>query len=140
GPETARAVRRERPPESMRPDRPEVMNPLGSGKVIEVSPGVSFECLVGAHKQARNLTTGIVTFAPAGQLPYHTHTFSESITLLSGHAVVEVEGRRYALDVMDNVVMPKGVAHYVKNASGSREAVFHIAMATDAPSRTLVDK
>jgi 2-dehydro-3-deoxyglucarate aldolase/4-hydroxy-2-oxoheptanedioate aldolase len=83
-----------KPPEDFRPDRPEVMNPVGTGKRIDIDRGVVFECLVGAHNNAKNLTTGIVTFAPSAQLAYHTHEFSESVTLLEGQAVIEVEGRR----------------------------------------------
>ncbi|MCC7192744.1 MAG: cupin domain-containing protein [Phycisphaeraceae bacterium] len=130
----------DRPPENFRPDRPEVMNPIGSGKKFEIARGVSFECLVGAHNQARNLTTGIVTFAPEAELPYHSHTFSESITLLTGRAMVEIEGRRYTLGEMDNVVIPRGLAHHVINTSLAEPAKFHVAMATDQPSRTLVDR
>lgn len=128
------------PPPSMRPDRPEVMNPVGSGKKIEIDRGVVFECLVGAHNAARNLTTGIVRFAPGASLAYHTHTFSESVTLLEGSAVVEVEGRRYDLDPLDNVVIPRGLAHHVANPSSSEPAVFHVAMASDKPARTLVER
>jgi quercetin dioxygenase-like cupin family protein len=113
---------------------------MGAGRIIEIDRGVVFECLVGAHNHAKGLTTGIVRFAPAAQLAYHRHTFTESVTLLEGSAVMEVEGRRYLLAPLDNVVIPPGLAHYVKNASGSREAVFHIAMPTDAPARELVDK
>jgi quercetin dioxygenase-like cupin family protein len=134
------AVPMDRPPESFRPDRPEVMNNLGIGKRLEIDRGVVFECLVGAHNNAKNLTTGIVRFAPAAQLAYHRHTFTESVTLLEGSAVMEVEGRRYLLSPMDNVVIPPGLAHYVKNASGNREAVFHIAMPTSAPTRELIER
>jgi 2-keto-3-deoxy-L-rhamnonate aldolase RhmA/quercetin dioxygenase-like cupin family protein len=130
----------DRPPENFRPDRPEVMNDPGTGKKIEIDRGVVFECLVGAHNQAKNLTTGIVRFDAGAQLAYHRHTFTESVTLLEGSAVLEVEGRRYLLSPMDNVVIPPGLAHFVKNASMTREAVFHIAMPTDAPSRELVEK
>ena len=129
-----------RPPESMRPDRPEMMSAVGTGQKVELAPGVVFECLVGAHNQARGLTTGMVTFGPAAELPMHTHPFSEAITLLSGRAVVEVEGRRYALETLDNVVVPMGRAHSAQNLSSDQPAVFHVALATDAPSRTLVDK
>ena len=129
-----------RPPESMRPDRPEVMNAVGSGRRIEIGPGVSFECLVGAHNHARRLTTGIVTFAPGAELPYHFHPFSESITLLSGTAEVSVEGRMYRLQNLDNVTILRGLAHHVRNSSAKEPAVFHIAMATETPVRTLVDK
>ena len=129
-----------RPPESMRPDRPEVMNALGSGPKVEIARGVSFECLVGNHNQARNLTTGIVTFAPGATLPMHSHTFTESITLLSGTAAIEVEGRSYSLKKLDNAVIPAGHAHAARNKSSSEPAVLHIAMATDSPIRTLIDR
>jgi len=128
------------PPESMRPDRPEVMNALGSGPVIEIERGVKFESLVGKHNKGRNLTTGFVTFEPGAALPYHRHTFSESITLIKGEAIIEVEGRRYKLEPMDNAVIPKGVAHHALNPSRTGQAVFHIAMASHEPSRELVDR
>jgi 2-keto-3-deoxy-L-rhamnonate aldolase RhmA/quercetin dioxygenase-like cupin family protein len=130
----------DRPPADFRPDRPEVMNDPGGGKLIEIDRGVVFECLVGAHNRATNLTTGIVRFAPAAQLAYHKHTFTESVTLLEGSAVIDVEGRRYVLAPLDNVVIPPGIPHYVKNASPTREAIFHIAMPTDAPTRELTEK
>ena len=129
-----------RPPESMRPDRDEVMNAVGTGPRAEIAKGVNFECLVGRHNQARKLTTGIVTFAPGAVLPYHSHIFSESITLLRGSVTVEVEGRSYAMKKLDNAVIPPGVVHSARNTSTTEPAVLHIAMATDAPSRTLVDR
>lgn len=129
-----------KPPESMRPDRPEVMNKVGSSPQFELHRGVTFECLVGKHNQAKKLTTGQVTFAPGASLPYHTHTFSESITLLSGSMVVEVEGRSYTLKKMDNMVILPGLAHAARNASASEPAVLHAALPTDNPTRTLVDK
>lgn len=129
-----------RPPESMRPDRPEVMNAVGTGPQVELARGVEFECLVGSHNQARRLTTGIVTFAPGAVLPYHLHTFPESVTLLRGSLALEVEGRSYTLKKLDNIVVPKGLAHSARNRSATEPAVAHVALATDAPSRTLIEK
>ncbi len=129
----------DRPAESFRPDRLEVMNELGAGPKLNIQPGVVFECLVGAHNEARKLTTGIVRFDPAVHLAYHTHPCTEAITLLAGSAVVEVEGRRYRLAPLDNVVIPPGVPHAVENASTEHEAMFHIAFPTEAVSRELVD-
>lgn len=129
-----------RPPETMRPDRSEVMTTVGQGAMKEIAPGVHFECLVGNHNQARHLTTGIVTFAPGAVLPYHLHTFTESITLLSGTMSLEIEGRSYSLKKLDNAVIRAGQAHAARNHSTTENAVLHIAMAVDVPSRTLVDK
>jgi 2-keto-3-deoxy-L-rhamnonate aldolase RhmA/quercetin dioxygenase-like cupin family protein len=129
-----------RPPESFRPDRPEVMTAVGEGQKVEIARGVTFECLVGSHNGARRLTTGLVTFAAGATLPYHLHAFTESITLLSGNAILEAEGRSYTLAKHDNVVIPPGIAHQARNQSLVEPAVFHIAMPTDTPTRTLVER
>jgi 2-dehydro-3-deoxyglucarate aldolase/4-hydroxy-2-oxoheptanedioate aldolase len=128
-----------RPPESMRPDRAEVMNEVAAAPRNEIASGVTFECLVGEHNGARRLTTGIVTFVPEAALPYHTHPFSESITVLRGEVVVEVEGRCYLLAPLDNVVIPRATAHAARNPSAHESAVLHTAMASERPTRALVE-
>ncbi len=135
GPGSA-AMPLDRPPESMRPDRPEVMIPVGAGESVDIEPGVRFECQVGKHNGARGLTTGLVTFEPRAELSCHTHPFSESITLLEGRASVVVEGRDYRLEPMDNLVIPPGLAHLARNLSDVEMAVIHIAMASDSPTRS----
>ena len=129
----------ERPPESMRPDRPEVMNAAGEGVVTEIAPGLTFEALVGSHNQARNLTTGLSTFAPGVRLPYHTHPYTESVTLLSGQAIVEVEGRMYSLEAFDNVTIPPNLPHSAMNPGAREPAVFHVAVPATQPARTTVE-
>ena len=129
-----------RPPESLRPDRSEVIVAVGEGPARQPAPGVTMASLVGAHVEARNLTTGIVTFEPGAELPYHRHGFGESVTLLDGQLTVSVEGRRYALGPLDNVTVPRGVAHCAVNTSRAAPAVLHIAMATDRPEHEPVDR
>jgi 2-keto-3-deoxy-L-rhamnonate aldolase RhmA/quercetin dioxygenase-like cupin family protein len=127
-------------PEGIHPDRPEVMTRAEDTASVEISPGIVFHPLAGAHNQARNLTTGLVIFDPAAQLPYHLHSFTESVTLLSGTVVVEVEGRRHVLEPFDNVTVPRQTPHGVVNLSATQPAVLHIAMASSTPTRTLVER
>jgi len=127
-----------RPPESLRPDRSETMNQPGENPPVELAPGVSLDCLVGKHNGARNLTTGLVMFEPNAKLPYHTHPVSESITVLSGTAVVGVEGREYSLGLLDTIVIPRGLAHSAWNDSPTGRGVVHVALASDAPIRDLI--
>ena len=94
---------------------------------------------MGRFNTARQLTTGIVTMAPDSKLPYHTHTVSESVTLLSGTLAMDVEGRRYVLDPLDNITIPPGRAHQAENLSPNETAVLHVALATDSPDRELVE-
>lgn len=125
------------PPESFRPDRDEVMNEAGAGVLFEIEPGVVFEALVGQHNQAINLTTGIVTFNAHSKVPYHIHTFSESITILHGSLLVEVQGRRYQLNRMDNITIPAGARHMAIANRG--RCIAHGTMATHAPDRELCE-
>ena len=53
---------------------------------------------------------------------------------------MEVEGRRYTLNALDNIVLPRGVAHAALNASSSQRPCFMWPWPTDLPSRTIVDK
>jgi quercetin dioxygenase-like cupin family protein len=124
-----------RPPESFRPDRTENINRAGERPPVELVPGVQLDCLVGLHNGARNLTTGLVEFAPGAHLPYHTHAVSESITLLAGSALVMVEGRTYHLSPLDNLVIPRSLAHSVRNTSSSEPARFHVAFPSVSPGR-----
>lgn len=127
-----------RPPESVRPDRAEVMTPIGAGKPFDIEPGVRLDCLVGAYNGAAGLTTGLVTVAPSASLTYHTHEFAESITLLKGWGRAAVEGREYDLGPLDNVVIPRGAGHLVRNLSGREPLLLHVALASESPTRTLV--
>jgi len=127
------------PPDSMRPDRPEVMTAWGTGARIVLAPGVVFESLVGAHNAAQKLTTGIVTLAPGAVLPYHRHTFGESVTLLQGRTMTEVEGRMYSLEPMDNITIPRGLAHSTANHGSGEPALLHVSLATAEPTREMVD-
>jgi quercetin dioxygenase-like cupin family protein len=127
-----------RPPESLRPDRFETMNPPGTNPPATLAPGVSFDCLVGAHNSARKLTTGLVTFEPNARLEYHNHPVDESIIVLSGTVVVGVEGREYSLGQLDTIVIPRGVAHAAWNTSATGLGVVHVALASETPARELV--
>jgi 2-keto-3-deoxy-L-rhamnonate aldolase RhmA/quercetin dioxygenase-like cupin family protein len=126
-----------RPPAHMRPDRGEAMTRPGAGDSIDLAAGVRFESLAGKNQGARDLTAGIVTFDPGADLDCHEHPTSESITVLEGRLTVDVEDRRYELEPLDNICIPRGLAHAAVNP-GSTPARAHVAMPTSAPVRTLV--
>ncbi len=125
-------------PAGFAPDRPEAHETRSTARRVELERGVILQPMVGAHNNARNLTTGIVHFMPGAALPYHTHPHAEAITLLSGEAAVEVEGRRYLMQPLDNLFIPAGTPHAAMNTSTGRPAQFHVAMNTHDPQRTLV--
>jgi 2-keto-3-deoxy-L-rhamnonate aldolase RhmA/quercetin dioxygenase-like cupin family protein len=129
-----------RPPASIQPDRDEVITSVGQGETLQVQQGVRFESLMGAWNTARNLTTGIVTFDAEAKLDCHTHPCSESITVLEGTLDVTVEGRRYRLGPLDNIVIPRWVPHAARNPQPRADTRIHIALALAVPQRDLVTR
>ena len=128
------------PPPGMRPERKEVVTRGGKGSVSKLQSGVIFEALVGEFNTARNLTTGIVTFQPSAVLDLHSHSASESITVLAGQAEVTVEGRVYQLGPLDNIVIPRWLPHAARNPAATAEARLHVALAMTVPDRELITR
>jgi quercetin dioxygenase-like cupin family protein len=124
-------------PENFRPDRPAMANAPGSGPQVVLAEGVKLDCLTGKHNQARNLTTGLVSFQHGAILPCHTHSCTESITIIEGELLFDVEGRRYLLQKLDNLTIPAGLAHQAVNGSGAFVRA-HVALAASEPARVLV--
>jgi len=129
-----------RPPESMRPDRREVITKAGHGSTIKVQPGVFFEELVGEFNTARHLTTGLISLPPGVGLDLHHHPCSESITVLIGRAEVAVEDRVYRLGPLDNIVIPRWLPHAARNPDPASPCRLHVALAMGVPERDLVTR
>ena len=127
-------------PEELRPDRPEMANKPGSQPPVEIVPGVLFEVFAGSHNGADGLTSGLSTFHPNARLPYHRHPYAETLTLLRGEILMEVEGRIYALSRFDNLTIPSGLAHAALNPSSGEPAVLHAAVPTTRLERTLEER
>jgi quercetin dioxygenase-like cupin family protein len=100
---------------------------------------VGISTFVSESCGASGFSTGTARFKPGAYLPYHTHAFSEAITIVEGRARVLVEGRAYLLHAQDCIHIPTGVAHRVENAATEGEMLAHWAFATATPSRNLVD-
>lgn len=102
------------------------------------APGVDLKEFVSARCGARGISTGTATFQPGAALPWHTHPFSEALTVLSGEASCSVEGRAYRLRRFDCIHVPAGTAHQTRNAS-SGPLIAQWAFAAAAPARDLVE-
>jgi len=102
------------------------------------SADVDLFSFVTAACGATNFSTGIAKFKPSARLPYHAHGFSEAVTVVSGRALMLVEGRAYQLSPRDCVHIPRGIAHQVENEDPEKELVAHWAFATATPVRELI--
>lgn len=98
-------------------------------------PEIALRTFVSGECGATALSTGSATFCPGASLSYHTHEFSEAVTVLTGEVVFTVEGRSYLLCALDCIHVPAGVAHKAVNASNSNLLIAHTAFASARPDR-----
>lgn len=102
-------------------------------------PGIELREFASGACGATGLCTGTASFAPEAFLAYHTHPFSEVITVLDGQALVSVEGRSYLLSTYDCIHVPAHIAHSVRNPSHDSRLTAHYTFASEFPSRVFVE-
>jgi HTH-type transcriptional repressor of puuD len=61
------------------------------------------------------ITTGQTVFAPGTGLPLHSHNVEESVLILEGEAVAEIDGETFDLVAGDATWLPAGVPHRFYN-------------------------
>jgi quercetin dioxygenase-like cupin family protein len=108
-----------------------------SRNLVELAAGVRLRALASEASGVEGMSTWIGVFSPAMGLPYHRHDVSEAITVLSGEARVEVEGRTYQLRPLDCLHVPAGVAHSTVNSSGKKKLMLHNSFGAVRPERYL---
>lgn len=105
---------------------------------VQLAPGVEIRFFCSGSTGANGLTVCSATMAPGTVIPYHTHPTGEGISVLKGTVSVFVEGRRYELHSLDAIYVPTGIAHSVKNESGST-ATLHTSFPTGSPDREFLE-
>jgi len=104
----------------------------------ELAEGAVFCDLFAKRFGAIGICGGYGIFRPGASLPCHIHRFDESITIVSGEARCQVQGREYKLSGYDTAFVPEGRAHRFLNLSDQPMAMIWV-YAGDEPDRTLVD-
>ncbi|MDE0104102.1 MAG: cupin domain-containing protein [Bryobacterales bacterium] len=117
---------------------PEAVSRFGLSSGYELAPGTDFHDLFAARLGSSGICGGFGMFQPGSGLPCHFHEYDESITIVAGHAVCQVEGRHYEVGLMDTAVIPEGLAHRFVNRRDSPMGMIWV-YAGDEPRRVLVD-
>ncbi|GAB3617252.1 hypothetical protein GCM10027416_18090 [Okibacterium endophyticum] len=95
--------------------------------------------LVTAARGATTYLNGITTFQPGSAIAHHTHNVSESVMIITGRAIVDIDGVRSELRVFDTTLVPANVPHHFENASETEEMkIFWTYGSLDA-TRTLIE-
>lgn len=100
--------------------------------------GASTTPLVGPSCGASSFINGITAFAPATQIPFHSHNCEESVMLLEGDAMLDIEGQESVrLQPLDTTWLPPNLPHRFRNLSDTQPMkILWIYARTDA-TRTL---
>ncbi len=67
------------------------------------------------NSETNRITTGQTVSAPGTGLPLHSHNVEESVLILEGGAVSEIDGERFDLVAGDATWVPAGVPHRFLN-------------------------
>jgi quercetin dioxygenase-like cupin family protein len=78
--------------------------------------GLARQVLVGAAQGAVHSELGVSVIQPGGWLNRHFHSFEESLYVLQGEVLMELDGRVHRLSKGDFALIPVGVRHALGNA------------------------
>ena len=82
---------------------------------------------------------GITSFAPGSAIPFHSHNCEESVMLLEGEAMLEIDGQEIRLQPLDTTWIPPNVSHRFRNLSTTEPMrIFWIYARVDA-TRTITE-
>lgn len=87
--------------------------------VIDRGGGCRTIPLVTAARGGTTFLNGTTRFDPGASIAHHTHNVPESVVVIVGRAIVDIDGERSELDTFDTTFVPANVPHHFENASDS---------------------
>ena len=115
-------------PAILRPDELHV-NDRGNG--ARTIPLVTRGC------GSTSMINGITAFVPGAKIGVHFHNCEESVMILEGEAIAEIDGKRHSLKAGDTTWIPANVPHRFLNESDGPMRIFWTYATVDA-TRTMV--
>jgi len=113
--------------------RPDDIRPRERGGGARTIP------LVSRASGTTSFINGITEFQPGAAIPVHSHNCEESVILLEGDAIAEIDGRQHRLKPHDTTYIPANLPHRFINASENAPMkILWIYASVDA-TRTIVE-
>lgn len=95
--------------------------------------------LVTRAAGSTSFINGITIFEPGAAIPMHSHNCEESVMLLDGSAIAEIDGVEYPIQPGDVTFIPAGLPHRFRNLSSTEGMrILWIYASVDA-TRTLIE-
>jgi quercetin dioxygenase-like cupin family protein len=73
--------------------------------------------LVGKSLGTSSFITGYTEFDGGVEIPFHSHNCEESVVLMEGEAMMDIDGLEYQLKPHDVTYIPPNVSHRFRNLS-----------------------
>jgi quercetin dioxygenase-like cupin family protein len=107
-------------------------------EVVDRGTGVKTRLLVNKALGSEHITSGFTRFDPGAKIAMHWHNCDESVVIAEGHAVCEVDGRRFEMKQWDTTFVKAGVPHRFVNESDQPMAIL-FTYASSEVTRTFAD-
>jgi quercetin dioxygenase-like cupin family protein len=101
--------------------------------------GASTTPLVTKGLGATRFITGFTEFAGGAKIPFHYHNCEESVMLIEGNALFDIDGKEFAVKPQDVTFIPAGVPHRFRNASDTEPMKILWVYGSTEATRTLVE-
>lgn len=95
--------------------------------------------LVTRRTGSTSFINGITIFEPGAAIPLHYHNCEESVLLLEGDAIAEIDGVEHVIAPGDVSFIPAGIAHRFRNLSATKGMKIMWTYASIDADRTLVE-
>ena len=99
--------------------------------------GASTVALVTGRLGSTGFLNGITTFAPGAAIGHHSHNCLESVVVIEGTAIVDIDGTEYPLETYDTTFVPANIVHRFRNASDTAPMKILWTYASIDATRTL---
>jgi mannose-6-phosphate isomerase-like protein (cupin superfamily) len=100
--------------------------------------GVKSRVLVSRKIGSENLTNGVTVFPPNSKIAVHWHNCDESVVILEGEAICEIDDKQYPMGRLDTTFVPANVPHRFLNLT-SREMSILWTYAAGHVTRTFAE-
>jgi putative monooxygenase len=94
--------------------------------------------LVTPRVGSKQMLNGITAIAPGKAIGLHAHNCEESVIVLEGQGMVELDGVDHPVGTFDTTWVPAGVAHRFKNTSDAQPLRIFWTYASPGATRTLI--
>jgi putative monooxygenase len=111
--------------------RPDELKTNDRGGGARTTPLVTRRC------GSTSMINGITSFDPGAAIGVHFHNCEESVMVIEGEAIAEIDGVQHHLSTNDTTWIPANVPHRFINASDRQMRIFWTYATVDA-TRTMV--